>query len=66
MLINFQCRACRTIFDSEVGRIDFPPEAQRPRFEHRPVCPRCGERTLDEVELTEAGQGQLTDAFLNP
>lgn len=65
MQINFQCRACRTVFDSEVGRIDFPPEAQRPQFEQLPVCPGCGERTLDEVELTETGQGQLTEAYLN-
>jgi len=65
MLINFQCRQCQTVFNSEVGQIDFDPEAERPRFEHLPVCPRCGERTLDEVELTELGQGQITEAFLN-
>lgn len=66
MLINFQCRACRRLFDSDVGHIDFPPEAERPQFEHLPVCPGCGQRTLNEVELTEVGQGQLTNAFLNP
>jgi hypothetical protein len=66
MLINFQCRSCRATFDSEVGQIDFPPETDRPQFEHVPVCSRCGERTLDEVELTETGQSQLTEAFLNP
>ena len=65
MKINFQCRHCRSVFDSDIGQIDFPPEADRPRFEHSPVCPNCGERTLDQVELTETGQGQLTEAYLN-
>jgi len=38
------------------------PGAERPRFEQPIICPSCGERTLDEVYLTERGHGQLTDA----
>ena len=26
------------------------------------ICPRCGERTMDEVLLTELGQSQMTEA----
>jgi len=65
MQINFQCRQCQTVFDNEVGQIDFPPEANRPRFEQPILCPSCGERTMDEVHLTELGQGQLTEVLLS-
>jgi len=29
------------------------------------VCPQCGVLTLDEVELTELGQTQLTEIYFN-
>ena len=64
MVINFECRTCQRIFDGEVGRVSMDPGAERPRFEQPIICPSCGERTLDEVYLTERGQGQLTDAVL--
>jgi rubredoxin len=66
MLINFQCRQCRVVFDSEVGEITMPADADRPQFEHPIGCPRCGPRSLDEVWLTERGQSQLTAAVLSP
>lgn len=65
MEINFQCRQCQQVFDSEVGQIRFEPGAERPEFEQPIACPACGERTMDEVFLTETGQGQLTEAVLN-
>ncbi len=65
MLINFQCRQCRVVFDSEVGEITMPAEAERPQFEHPIVCARCGQRSMDEVWLTELGQSQLTAAVLS-
>ncbi len=66
MLINFQCRQCRNVFDGEVGQITMPPDAQRPQFEHPIRCPRCGQRSMEEVWLTEGGQTQLTAAVLTP
>ncbi len=65
MLINVQCRQCRVIFDSEVGEITMPTEAERPQFEHPMVCARCGQRSVDEVWLTEVSQSQLTTAVLS-
>ena len=65
MLINVQCRQCQQIFDSDVGQVSFKLEADRPEFEQPIVCPQCGERTMDQVWLTEIGQGQLTEAMLN-
>jgi len=38
-------------------------EENRPRFEKDIVCPRCGVLTMDEVELTEVGQTQLSAVF---
>ena len=66
MLINFQCRQCRLVFDGEVGQITMPPEAQRPQFEQPIRCPRCGRRSMDQVWLTEVGQTRLSAAVLNP
>ncbi len=65
MLINFQCRQCRLVFDSEAGQITMPADAHRPPFEHPIGCPRCGQRSLDEVWLTELGQSQRTAAVLS-
>ena len=38
---------------------------KRPNFEREIYCDKCGLLTLDEVELTEFGQTQLTELFLN-
>jgi hypothetical protein len=29
------------------------------------ICPKCGELTMDDVHLTELGQGQLTEATMD-
>jgi hypothetical protein len=62
MKINFRCKKCRTEFDCEMGKIGINQTTMRPDFERPIVCPRCGERTMDEVLLTELGQSQLTEA----
>ena len=60
-VINFKCTGCRHIFDGDVGKITFSSESPRPIFEKEIVCPRCGTLTMDEVELTELGQTQMTE-----
>lgn len=61
--LNFLCTKCRKEFDCDVGKISFPIEEKRPRFERDILCPRCGVLTMDEVELTEVGQTQLGAVF---
>lgn len=63
MFLNFECRKCHHYFDSDVGQITF--DENPPRLEKKPFCPNCGERTIQEVYLTEIGQGQLTQIFMN-
>ena len=63
MIINFECKKCHHDFDSDVGHITF--NENPPKLEREPVCPNCGERTIEEVYLTEIGQGQLTELFMN-
>jgi hypothetical protein len=63
MFLNFECKKCHHYFDSDVGQITF--DENPPRLEKKPVCPDCGERTIKEVYLTEIGQGQLTEIFMN-
>lgn len=62
-IINFQCKRCDKEFDCDVGKINFELVDGRPQFEHEIVCPNCGKLTLDEVELTELGQSQLTELW---
>ena len=65
MEINFECKKCSCIFDSDVGTIKMNEKTFRPVFEKSITCPKCGVRTIDEVFLTEMGQSQMTDATLN-
>jgi DNA-directed RNA polymerase subunit RPC12/RpoP len=62
--LNFLCTKCRREFDCDVGKISFPVEENRPRFEKDIVCPGCGVLTMDEAELTELGQTQLGAVFM--
>lgn len=63
--INFQCKKCRKVFDCDVGSVEVDEKTFRPLFSNKIVCPVCGERSLDDVFLTELGQSQLTDATLD-
>jgi len=65
MEVNFECKKCKGIFDCDVGNISMNEETFRPIFENKLICPKCGELTMDEVFLTELGQGQLTDITMN-
>jgi hypothetical protein len=37
----------------------------RPTFEKPIVCPHCGQKSIDEVLLTELGQSQMTEATMD-
>lgn len=63
-IINFKCKKCGQEFNYDVGKINFELVNQRPQFEREMQCNSCGELTLDEVELTEFGQSQLTELYL--
>ena len=63
-IINFKCKKCSKEFNYDVGKINFQLVNERPQFEKEIVCKRCGVLTLDEVELTETGQSQLTELYL--
>ena len=62
MVINFECKKCNNIFDTDVGTVKMNEQTFRPDFEKSILCPKCGIRTIDEVYLTELGQSQLTEA----
>jgi len=65
MEINFECKKCSGIFDSDVGIIKMNEQTFRPDFEKFIMCPKCGVRTIDEVLLTELGQSQMTEAAMD-
>ena len=65
MEINFECKKCNSIFDSDVGTIGINEQTFRPDFEKPIMCPKCGVRTIDEVFLTEFGQSQMTEATMD-
>jgi hypothetical protein len=62
VIISFDCQDCHAEFTSEVGPVTFTPD---PVFSIPPSCPECGPRTNDQVWLTDEGQSQLTDVYLN-
>ena len=62
MEINFECNKCGGIFDCDIGEVTLCDNSDRPCFEKKIICPKCGERSMDEVLLTELGQNQLTRA----
>ena len=65
MNINFKCKNCKNVFDSDVGKIEINYSTMRPEFENSIHCPNCGIRTIDEILLTELGQTQMTEATMN-
>lgn len=62
MEINFECKKCGCVFDSDVGAVSISEDSFRPQFENEIICPKCGKRSIDDVLLTELGQTQLTEA----
>ncbi|MDH5718237.1 MAG: hypothetical protein OEZ22_11470 [Spirochaetia bacterium] len=65
MEINFKCKKCNGIFDSDVGKISINEQTMRPDFEIDINCPDCGKLTIDEALLTELGQSQMTEATMD-
>ncbi len=65
MEINFECTKCGGVFDCDVGNVEVEEKTFRPQFENDILCPSCGKRSIDDVLLTELGQGQLTQATLD-
>lgn len=65
VIVNFQCKKCRKVFDTDVGSVEVDEKTWRPIFGNKIVCPGCGERSLNDVFLTELGQSQLTAATLD-
>jgi len=65
MEINFKCKKCGGIFDYDIGAVILSDDYERPVFQNRIVCPKCGQRSFEDVFLTELGQSQLTEATLD-
>jgi hypothetical protein len=65
MEINVECKECGGIFDCDVGTVSISEDSFRPQFENEIICPKCGQRSIDDVLLTELGQSQLTEATLD-
>jgi len=49
MEINFECKKCRGIFNSDGGIIKINEKTFRSVFEKTIICPKCGVRAIDEV-----------------
>ena len=64
---HVECKKCKAEFDANVGLISFDDSDfdTKPTFEKNPNCARCGESTVDDISLTEVGQGQLTQIWMN-
>lgn len=58
--INFKCKKCKTEFDFEVGKITF---GYKLSFEKEIICPICGKRDINSLELTEYGQTQVSELY---
>jgi len=65
MEINFECKKCDGIFNTNVGEIKMNEESFRPVFESPPICPKYEVLKIDNVLLTELGQAQMTQATLD-
>jgi len=63
-LYSFKYKKCKRVFDFDVGKISFELVDERPQFENEIGCPHCEPLTLNEVELTEIGQTELTEIYL--
>ncbi|MBU3968227.1 MAG: hypothetical protein KKG76_12805 [Euryarchaeota archaeon] len=59
-ILNFKCKKCRKTFDFNVGKITF---GNKLSFENRIFCIKCGLVEIDDLELTELGQTQVTELY---
>ena len=55
MIIEFECRKCGQQVVCDVGEVAVDGASLRPVFEKPIDCPCCGQRSIDEVYLTELG-----------
>ena len=63
MKLNVECKKCSKIFDAQMGAVKFT--SGQPSFELNPTCPKCGElEGIEDIYLTEMGQSQLTESYL--
>ncbi|HIH32552.1 TPA: hypothetical protein HA235_07645 [Candidatus Woesearchaeota archaeon] len=58
--LNFKCKKCKKVFDFDVGKITF---GTRLSFENNLSCKSCGILKLDDLEMTEKGQTQVTELY---
>ena len=67
MFLSIECKKCKSEFDANVGAISFDDSdvGPKPSFEKNPECNKCGELTINDIYLTEMGQGQLTEIWMN-
>ena len=65
MEIEFKCKKCSNIFTCDIGEATISEESFRPEFEKDITCPNCGKLSINDILLTEKGQGQLTEATFN-
>jgi hypothetical protein len=63
--VNFQCKKCTQSFDCNIGNIQFTPSTGNPIFEKSVLCPTCGKLDKGDYILTEIGQSELTELFIN-
>ena len=67
MYLNVECKKCKAEFDANVGVISLDESDfdSKPTFEKNPECDKCGELTVNDIYLTEVGQGQLTQIWMS-
>lgn len=59
-ILNLKCKRCGKTFDFNVGKITF---GNKLSFENKIFCKKCGLVEIDDLELTELGQTQVTELF---
>lgn len=59
MYLNVECKKSKAEFDANVGLISFDESGldSKPTFESKPECDKCGKLTVNDIYLTEVGQG---------
>lgn len=64
--INFKCKKCGNELDFEVGKIYFPTNVDdKLNFEYDVICEYCGKVTINDLELTELGQTQVSMLYFS-